>query len=670
MTVYEIEDKDGATYEVDVPDGMSIEDAMKAVNEPAPMGESGASWGPVQSFLSGVLQGMGDEVSAAGAAAKESLTGGLSFNKAYDQALTMYQGARTKYQQESPVASTVTDIAGQMAPWLAAAPLTPAISAPAMVGRMAQAGTQGAVAGAVSGGLNAEGGIPERAAGAALGAGTGAALGAVAVPVVEGIVAAGSKTVNAVRNAWAGNTAPDKKIAETIAEIGGGNLQKGVAVVKQRLIDAGPDAALVDVLDMPGQKMARAAANVKGGAQAADDFTAARAGGRGARLQDAADNLAQNNFHANIDAIKQVQIGAATPLYEQAFSQPLAWDKRLQDLLDDPIVKQGMAKGVRIQQLEALAEGSEFRFGDYGLKGFDDEGRMLLEGVPNLKAMDAAKHGLDDILEGYRDKTTGKLVLDSYGRAVNKIRVALVEKLDQATADTAGNSAYKAAREAWSGPASIMDAAWKGRRFLRGDAEVTQKMLEAMKPEEQAAFQTGARREISRLINMNTQTAVNKLADKKADLWAKLRITFPDDASFEAFRDGIANEVSKVAVDRFIGPRAGSQTAGLTEDIKGLSSIPGGAVDAAVHTARGNFTQAAVSALGGVRDRLSAPNQATAEGLAKTLLEMDPAKRTAELARIGRMVKKGSVSRETMAVIVKGLIAGGVPNLTPVVKEE
>lgn len=669
MTIYEIQDEKGVTHEIDVPDGLTIEDAMRTVNAPKPMGPSGASWGPMQNFLNGVLQGMGDEVSAVGAAAKESLSGGLPFNKAYDQAKSMFQGAREQFKQENPITAAVTDIAGQAVPFVAAAPLTPAINAPTLVGRMVQAGTQGAVAGAVSGGLNAEGDMSARGEGAVTGAAVGGALGAAAVPVVEGITALGSKTVNAVRNAWAGNTAPDKKIAALISEIGGGDMQKGVAIVKQRLNDAGPDAALVDVLDMPGQKMARAAANVPGGAQAADDFITARAAGRGDRLQAAADKLAQNSFYGDIEKITQQQVGRAKPLYEQAFSQPLAWDKRLQDLLDDPIVKQGMAKGVRIQQLEALAEGRPFQFADYALKGFDDEGRMLLEGVPNLKAMDAAKHGLDDILEGYRDKTTGKLVLDSYGRAVNKVRVALVEKLDQSTADEVGNSAYKAAREAWSGPAKVMDAAWKGRRFLRGDAEITQKMLSAMSPDELAAFQTGARREISKLINADTQTAINKLADKKADLWTKLRITFPDDASFEAFRNDIASEASKSMTDKFIGPRAGSQTAGLTEDIKSLSSIPGGAVDAAVNVARGNFAQATISALGGVRDRMTAPNQKMAEGLTRTLLEMDPAKRAAGLARIGGKVKAGSVSRETMALVVKGLIAGGVPSLTPVIEE-
>ena len=257
MTVYEIQDEKGTTHEVDVPDGLSIEDAMSAVNAPKPMGQSGASWGPVQNFFSGVLQGMGDEVSALGAAAKESLSGGLSFNKAYDQAKTMYQGARSQYGQENPIASTVTDIAGQTLPWLAAAPAMPAISAPTLIGRMGQAAVQGAGVGAVSGALNAEGDMGDRVSGAVTGGAVGGAVGAAAVPVVEGISALGSKTVNAVRNAIARNPASDKKIAEEIARIGGGDLQNGAAIVRQRLTDAGPDAALVDVLDMPGQKMAQ-----------------------------------------------------------------------------------------------------------------------------------------------------------------------------------------------------------------------------------------------------------------------------------------------------------------------------------------------------------------------------------------------------------------------------
>lgn len=678
MTVYEVQDESGETYEIDIPDGISVEEAMQSVGSLGgsgqnKMGPSGATWGPVQNFLSGVLQGMGDEVSAVGAAAKESLSGGLSFNKAYDQALTAYRGAREQFAQESPVTSAVTDIAGQVAPFVAAAPLMPAINAPTIAGRMAQSGVQGAGAGAVSGALNVEGDLEDRAAGAVTGAAIGAATGAAAVPVVEGIAAVGSKTVNAVRNALARTPAADKKIAEQIANIGGGDLQKGISVVKQRLTDAGPDAALVDVLDIPGQKMARAAANVPGGAQIADDFTVARAAGRGGRLQAAADRLAQNNFYDDIERLAQQRQAQARPLYEQAFTPKFGsggtimpqWDDRLQQLLDDPIIKQGMAKGVRIQQLESLAEGRPFTFDAYKLGGFDEEGRLVLEGVPNLRAMDAAKRGLDDILEGYRDKTTGKLVLDSYGRAVAKVRSALVSKLDDITTDETGFSAYKAAREAWSGPTMIMEAGWKGRRFLRGDVEITEKLLSAMTDAEREAFRTGARREISKLINTDTQTAVNKLANKKADLWAKLRLTFPDEQSFGLFRDDIENEAAKMVVDKFIGPRAGSQTAGLTEDIKALSNIPGGVVDATVEAARGNYFPAAQKVLGGLKNKISAPNQKTAGSISKILLEMNPQKRSAELARIGKMVKAGTVSRDDMSLIVKGLIASGVPNLTP-----
>ena len=46
-----------------VPDGMTGQDAMALTKAPKPFGPSGATWGPVQNFMSGILQGLGDECS-------------------------------------------------------------------------------------------------------------------------------------------------------------------------------------------------------------------------------------------------------------------------------------------------------------------------------------------------------------------------------------------------------------------------------------------------------------------------------------------------------------------------------------------------------------------------------------------------------------------------------
>lgn len=155
-------------------------------------GDNGATWGGVQSAAHGALQGLGDETMAAVAALKETLGGGLPFGKAYEQALSMYRGARDQYRQESPVAATASEIAGGLATGLAGgsalAPVRAAgAAAPVLSGGRAAA--QNAAIGAAQGGLygfnEGEGGLPQRMTEAGQGAALGGFLGA-AIPAVAG----------------------------------------------------------------------------------------------------------------------------------------------------------------------------------------------------------------------------------------------------------------------------------------------------------------------------------------------------------------------------------------------------------------------------------------------------------------------------------------------------
>lgn len=158
--------------------------AAKA-EQPQPRRDDGASWGGFRSWADGVLQGTGDEISAAAAATKESLFGGgLPWSDAYSQALDMYRDAREDYRQENPGTATAAEIGGSLT---SAVPLSVALG-PAAANTAARRLGQNALAGAGWGGLygfNAgAGGAGERlqsaAASGAMGAATGAAIPAIA----------------------------------------------------------------------------------------------------------------------------------------------------------------------------------------------------------------------------------------------------------------------------------------------------------------------------------------------------------------------------------------------------------------------------------------------------------------------------------------------------------
>ncbi len=628
--------------------------------------EQGYFRGLTDSFAAGVTFGLVDEVGAAGGATGRSLkqlTSGepITWSENYDDILAKKRRQAKQFAEQNPVASTVANVAGGFANPLAKLPVSGTLGQQAL-----QGGKIGVAMGAGYGAGTSEGDLTERGQDALTQGVLGGVLGASAPVVLKGLSSSVNSAVATLKNALSKNgvSAPEKKVAALIRDVGNGDLKQGLEIVKQKIKEGGPDTVLADVLGIGGQKFARASANIPGRSAAiADDFIGGRMSGRGQRLQQAADTLAPNSFHDEIARITQERSTAAQPLYEKAF-QPISdkagkvmaqWDDRLQQFLDDPIIKKGMSKGVRIQQLEALADNKPFNFQEYAIKGFDDAGEVVIEGTPNLRAMDAAKRGLDEVLEGYRDKTTGKLVLDEYGRAVEKVRKALVGKLDDISTDEAGYSAYRAAREAWSGPSRLIDAGYKGRNFVKGDVEITKKTLSSMTDAEKDAFRLGVRRELSKMIETDTQTALSKFADKKQGLWNKLEAVFPDKKSFGEFRKKVTAEAKKHQLEQFMSPRGNSHTTPLKEDIRDLGRIPESSLqglEAVGELVTGHPFRAIAAGARPTWQKITAPSEKTAEGLSSLLLSPQVPKLTGYNNRL-------LISPQLEQAAARGLLTSG-----------
>jgi hypothetical protein len=369
-------------------------------------------------------------------------------------------------------------------------------------------------------------------------------------------------------------------------------------------------------------------------------------------MHQAADEIAPGNFHQTLDDVNTAQRQMAKPLYDEAFtpvSKPtmpgevhsnmgrkghlVQWDQRMDDLFADPLIKQGMAKGIRIQQIEALADDVPFNFQEYAVKGFDDAGDLIIDGVPNLRAMDAAKRGLDEMLEGYRDGVTGKLNLDSYGRAIERLRKSLVAKLDDITTID-GRSAYKEARAAWAGPASLKDAAWMGRRFMRGDEEVVDKVFKSLSGPEQDMFLLGVRREMTKMINTDTQSALTKFDPKKLDFYIRLRNMVPEE-QFQKFHAGVREELAKGKVEHFVNPKANSATGGIKEDVDALNRAPNWMIQAFDYIAAARPSAAIAATIKAPINWLNNPSPTTARNLAEMLFEGRPSLQAQVLDDIG-----------------------------------
>jgi hypothetical protein len=470
-------------------------------------------------------------------------------------------------------------------------------------------------------------------------------------------------------------TAAEKKIMQLIRELGDGEEAAGFAEVQRRLAAGGDDTALVDTLGIQGEKMARAAANVPEGQGPviADEFVQTRVGGRGGRLQKAADTLAPNQYAELLETLSAKMSKDAKPLYDEAFA-PVSdlegkvfaqWDDRLQRFLDEPEIQQGMATGIRIQRKESVARDLPFNFKEFAVKGFDENGNLIISGTPNLRAMDAAKRGLDQTINAAKDDF-GNIKWTPDLKATEELRKALVAKLDDITTDQSGRSVYKEARAAYAGPASLDDAARMGRKFIQGDEEVSAKAVAAMSEGEREAFRVGSRRQISQIINDDTQTALTKFAPKKVTFWNKLRTVFPDEKSFNIFAADVEKELTKGRVENTVGPRAGPHSTPLKEDIAQLTRMPetsSRGLEAAGQfiAAPWNIVRPAAILARPAIEWVKKPSSKTAEGLAKYLFELSPAKQKTMLDAL----QGASTTKAHNLDMVKALMGSITAEQTP-----
>ena len=262
--------------------------------------------------------------------------------------------------------------------------------------------------------------------------------------------------------------------------------------------------------------------------------TDVRAGDR-ATVEDARAKLAELDAQEakTTAALRESQRAAA------AGERGGVWSPRIAQFLDDPIIKQGIRKGLEVQRLESLAEGKPFNARDYAVTGIDKAGEPIVGQVPNMRLLDASKRGLDEILEGYRDKTTGRLVLDQRGRAIDAVRRSLLDELDRL------NPSYKAARASWSGPAQSLDAMKMGSESLSSSISPEQVAanFKRLSPNDKEFYRLGVADKLRERI---AKTGVGGDEAKRviSNEWTKgqLRPIFDSQEQFEKFVDAVTME--------------------------------------------------------------------------------------------------------------------------------
>jgi hypothetical protein len=618
-----------------------------------------------RSIIQGLTFGLGDEFNAGVRATVQGLPGmrgAENWSDRYNEALAVERGRNQAYAQDNPISATAGNLlGGVMGPGLA------------MRGAQAGAGTvqrlvrsapvRGAVAGGTGGAATGfgegEGGFAQRVDNAAqeglVGAGAGAALGA-GVNLASRV---GGRVLDVagLRNP---EIAADRQVLRALERDGvpPADLPGRVAAMPEHGI-------LADVGGRNTVNLGAVAANTPGRAmEVADTVTQARRGGAPDRMAEAAEagfgGGAGSDFRVATDALRAERAVNAAPHYERAFRIQLTPDEygRIANFVEDPIGQEAFRRGIRIAELEGLRPGSAgFDPAAYGVtRGPDGQWIAAPGQTPNMRLMDAVKRGFDDIVEGFRDPTTGRLNLDQYGRAVNGARAAYRDEL-------AGMfPPYRRALEAYSGPSQSLDAAGRGRRAFTSDRDVTAAGSDTLSPGDRDFFRLGAGRAFTDMTSDPARVpgvARRLLEDRQ--MQQRLGTIIPDAARREALVAALRGETQTAAVDRAVSPRAGSQTARLQAagDDMGVDP-PGGFLMSMLDAgARGGATGAASRGMAALYRRGQGINPSTADALAQRLFSMDRAQNAATATRLTeRQVAdavRANAQQQMMARLLRGL---------------
>lgn len=289
------------------------------------------------------------------------------------------------------------------------------------------------------------------------------------------------------------------------------------------------------------------------------------------------------------------------------------WSPRLQQFLDDPIAKAGLHQGLEVQRLESLAQGKTFNPTEYGIVGADESGAPVVGAVPNMRTLDAVKRGLDNIVEQYRDPTTGRLALDQRGRAVDAVRKAFVDHMDSLNPD------YAAARAAWAGPSQSMDALTLGRRALNNDPEVTASVVSKMSPSDRQFFLSGVTRALQDKISSAQDGAdVTRKIFGNSLIRSKIASAFDDPEAFQRFEKQMTAEAQYAATRNEV--LKGSQTG---RRLLGAATAPDVATPIN-HLVRGDVGSAARTGVNALQQWAMKPSEKQLAARGNLLFSQDP----------------------------------------------
>jgi hypothetical protein len=489
----------------DLPDGFVLD---QAASPGLPDGfqidsNGGATWGPGSNAASSFFLGAGPMIKAAAAATKESLSGGLPWGNAYDQALSMYRGAQKDWQTENPAANVATQVAGS-APLMLAGGAAP--EGLGMLSNMGRAAATGAGYGGATGFIGGEGGFINRAENAAEQAALGGAFGAASVPVAKGLSAAWNAGVSPLINRAAVAMNSDK-YAPTIAM---DMIQKRIAAdaaaggpSAQQIADtiAANPTKPMSILDAGGTNVqgygGKLARSPGASAQIIQDALNSRDVGAGQRILDDVGGMISNgqDLFTTQQQLTAARAAKAAPLYDAAFAaNPVVTSPDIEAVLSTPAGKSALNQAATKMQNDMAAMGRADLNLSSQAAAAARRGQMepIEGGVAaglNMRSLDYVKRALDDQIG-----TAQRAGENDNVRVLSGLKNRLVTALDRAdaTAQSGQPGLYAQARSAFSSASASKDAADLGSQIFNTSPAETRQNISSLAPGDKDFFLLGA----------------------------------------------------------------------------------------------------------------------------------------------------------------------------------
>ena len=544
MATYEV-DVEGATYEVDAPDPntawrMANEVHRSAPQESPSMKEGRQLNSSAQGFMNaiqGPTMGFADELYGGLSAAGRSFANALgvgndqSFEQNYREGRDAARGATQQFREDYPVTGALTSAAASAPMMLVGGTPAAAIKGAMALPRTAagQVFTTGKVGALYGGATGAGESTAENATGVAADAAKHAVIGAGMGGVAQGLLSGTGAVVKNVAQRVSNTAAAEAarlKLAEALSRSSGGvPVRPGGAASPSPAADMqflGSDAVIADVAGQSGKRVLDVLATLPGNAKdLTEKLIRDRQASRTDRIMTAADKALGTQgrgYVASLDALEEAQKAAQAPFRKQLEGLSVQADDELVNILNrEPAAFKAAAVLVR---REGGAPISKLKVGD---------------DIP-FNVLDTVKKALWTIAE--KEKVNFAATAES--RAVNGIRVALIDKMDRLSPKDAGGSIYKQARDAFGGPAELRSAIRAGRGAMKADAISVAELTKNMGAGELEAFRIGVLQALRDKVGTEAgQTSLLKMWKETATS-DKLKEIFG--ADYKKFASSVAKE--------------------------------------------------------------------------------------------------------------------------------